>query len=1211
MSDKRKLHELVKVQTGAAAIVLSDGLGQKDLISSFVPTDSAISILKHIQNAVQYSGKQQDRAINCFGVYGSGKSRLAVLIGQMLRDGVHGKEFESLLERLNNINELQFVKNLKATFLSSEDEDAKPYLLVPIYGRSSTTIQSALVENLYKAIENTPGLDASEILIDTEFDVAIFRFDQILTQQPELNKTYFPDLEIGKNYIDPSELRRGLENHEHQAIEFFSSWHKLLTYGTPFDPIAYGSSNANQIFLNATNQLSKKGYKGIAIIWDEFGYAIENMLSEKARSPVREIFELQEFVEKVCTPSTNHVLFIGLTHVSLSEYGHRANADENINSRIETIQGRFSSLRVELNPAELEGYHLLAAQLQSTLTGIELKNKCIYNADKIYQACKKIPLFNHIEDKLPWIINNCYPLHPLTSAALLGLSSRYAASTRTAFHFLSEIEKNGYFENFVISENLFTNELIRLPQLIDFYAEEIKKDGFSDQYRNYQLTMSQLNQIGEDPAKISERKDILSILMLSSLLDSNFQSSDEFLSIALHDEDFNGIRSEILRSELAWLSSASLMWKNETTKLWNIGGAGGTDFETLINGAIEKVPEQTFAEYINEYKNIALELLPMLGEHWFDPSEKGIVRSYSVEILSNNPLAKPKIEKSKSAKVFIVLTNSPAEATIIEQNILSFPEDEVFYWFCFEQLTKIQNEFRLLLALINLLDQTHSDETKMRLLSKYESVRSDILSSLSIFYGREGLSKNITTVYKQGLSTAIPINSWYEFGNYLQCSIGRIYPGELAVRASQKKRNVAGETNHVNSSETEEIVQRILNFDNTSSYRTDLLGYAESSEPAAVVDGTLGASNVFIQKPDGWGIKDISELDPNVKTVVEYVKKELIRIRQNPYRLTDLAEVLTQAPYGIPISALPIYVALSIRCDVNKITWTQGTVNFARNLCNSLLDERIGLRIQDFTQSHLNIAEVLTYSLKDITPQDFPHVITDKHLRARKSLEVLKDYLDTISSITINSARIDKGLKALYDISKSIGRTSHEILEKIAEISDPDKTLVGSDVAPEAKFKVRDTLKDILLSHKIVEEQQKYLAIKHVENLLPNLQEKDNLNEYIDLFGGTDSRDRSISEILKDNISSNVRYERVLSIFLDKPLSQVSELELGMGIGQLQKVIEIKKTNLKTNKLDDQILNTFVEKIHEFAIETLVPIEDITSYLHAAITIMEESKGNE
>lgn len=1211
MSDKLKLHELVSVQTGAAAIVLSEGLCQKDLISSFVPTDSAITILKHIQNAVQYSGKQQDRAINCFGVYGSGKSRLAVLIGQMLRDGVHSKEFESFLERLNNINELQFVKNLKATFLSSDDEDAKPYLLVPIYGRSSTTIQSALVENLYKAIANTPGLDASEILIDTEFDVAINRFDKILIQQPDLNKTFFPNLEIGENYIDPSELRRGLENHEYEAIEFFSSWHKLLTFGTPFDPIAYGSSNANEIFLNATNQLGKKGYKGIAIIWDEFGYAIENMLSEKARSPVREIFELQEFVEKVCTPSTNHVLFIGLTHVSLSEYGHRANADENINSRIETIQGRFSSLRVELNPAELEGYHLLAAQLQSSPSGIELKNKCIYNANKIYLACKKIPLFNHIENQLPWIINNCYPLHPLTSAALLGLSSRYAASTRTAFHFLSEIEKTGYFENFVNSDSLFTNELIRLPQLINFYAEEIKKDGFSDQYRNYQLAMSQLNQIGEDPEKISERKNILSILMLSSLLDSNFQSSDEFLSIALHDEDFNGINSEILRSELAWLSSASLMWKNETTKLWNIGGAGGTDFETLINEAIEKVPQQTFAEYINEYKNIASELMPMLGEHWLDPSEKGIVRSYNVEILSNIPLAKPKLEKSKSAKVFIVLTNSPTEATIIEQQVLSFPEDEVYYWFCFEQLTKIQNEFRMLLALINLLDQTHSDETKMRLLSKYESVRSDILSSLSIFFGREGLSKNITTVYKQGLSTAIPISSWYEFGNFLQRSIAKVYPGELAVRASQKKRNVAGETNQVSSSETEEIVQRILNFDSTPAYRTDLLGYQESSEPAAVVDGTLGASNVFIQRADGWGIKDVSELDLNVKTVVEYVKKELIRIRQNPYRLTDLAEVLTQAPYGIPISALPIYVALSIRSDVNKITWTQGSTNFARNLCSSLLEEKIGLRIQDFTQSHLNIAEVLTYSLKDITPESFPNAITDKHLRARNSLEVLKNYLDSISIITINSARIDKGLKALYDISKSIGKTSHEILEKIAEISDPDKTLVGADVSSEAKFKVRGVLKDILLSHEKVEEQQKYTAIKHVENLLPNLQEKDNLNQYIDLFGGTDTRDSSISEILKDNVSSNLRYERILSKFLDKPISQASELELGMGIGQLKKVIENKKSNPKTHELDDQILSTFVDKIQEFAIESLVPLENIPSYLHAAISKMEESSNNE
>ena len=112
MSNNVLLGDLVSIQTGAAAIVLSEGLNQKELISSFVPTVSSLEVLKHIQNAVQYGAHQQDRAINCFGIYGSGKSRLAVLIGQMLRDGVHSPEFSNFLDRLISINEESFAKKL-------------------------------------------------------------------------------------------------------------------------------------------------------------------------------------------------------------------------------------------------------------------------------------------------------------------------------------------------------------------------------------------------------------------------------------------------------------------------------------------------------------------------------------------------------------------------------------------------------------------------------------------------------------------------------------------------------------------------------------------------------------------------------------------------------------------------------------------------------------------------------------------------------------------------------------------------------------------------------------------------------------------------------------------------------------------------------------------------------------------------------------------
>jgi len=1026
--------------------------------------------------------------------------------------------------------------------------------------------------------------------------------------KPELSEEYLPNLGLGSDYHDSSSLRQGLIDRQHTAIKVFSEWHKLLNFGTPFDPVKFGASLAKEIYLNASKNISNQ-YRGIAIIWDEFGYALENMLDEKMRSPIKEIFELQEFVETVCTPSNNHVLFIGLTHVSLSEYGHRANVGEDIKSRIETIQGRFTSLKVELRPSELEGYHLLAGQIQTTELGLNLKEKNNLNAIRIFDCCKEIPLFTRIDKELLRVISNCYPLHPLTAAALLALSSRYAAATRTAFYFLIELSRNGYFEKEVDEGNLYAEELIRLPSLVTFYEDQIISDGYGDHFKNYKLACSQIKNVDEIPANVLERENVLAILMLSSLLDSNFQSDNEFLAIALHDNSFISSSSEVLRNALEWLVNAGLIWMNDTTKLWSIGGGGGIDFESLIEDAVSQIPKIKFSQYLSNYPEIKLELMPMLGVHLLDPSSKGIVRSIVVETLSIKPASRPKLDNYNVAKIFIVIGNSPSETSEIEQAILLFPKDEIYYWFCFEDLSKLESEFRLLLALIKLLDQTHSEEVKIRLRAKYESVRSSLLKILSDFYGRGGLDKQITKVFKQGESTPILVSSWNDFFLHVQESVFKLYNNEICVRAGQKKRNILGEHHHVDSNETEDIVQRIFNFNSNQSYQNDLLGYPETSEPAAVVDGTLGASGFFIQRHnDTWDFKKLDELDTSEKAIIELIRKEVIRIRPTPYRLTELAETLTAPPYGMPTAVIPIYVAVAIREEISRIAWTNGTSNSARNLCKAIIDDTVGLRIQNFTQYQLNISEVLVSALKEVDADvDIP-VTTEKHERARMAIEILRSYLDSISITTINSPKLDKGLRSLYEFFKAIGKTNHEFLEKIAELVDPSKLLTGHEPTFALKQQSRDILKNILGSYIQVESQQKYDALIHVQTILPNISNIDNSEGYQKLLFGSSELGNSIAEILQENTNSTTKYENILTKLIDKSISNASELELGRGVGKLENLIEREKSFTNDDSLNSEILETLEAKILEIATVESIKDKELSEYLYAIIKKI--SSGN-
>ncbi len=56
-------------------------------------------------------------------------------------------------------------------------------------------------------------------------------------------------------------------------------------------------------------------------------------------------------METTCQPNLGYLLFLGLTHVSLAEYGARSEAPQDVRDRLKTIEGRFTSLKVELKPS--------------------------------------------------------------------------------------------------------------------------------------------------------------------------------------------------------------------------------------------------------------------------------------------------------------------------------------------------------------------------------------------------------------------------------------------------------------------------------------------------------------------------------------------------------------------------------------------------------------------------------------------------------------------------------------------------------------------------------------------------------------------------------------------------------------------------------------------------------------------------------------------
>jgi hypothetical protein len=1149
-----KLSDLISVQRSQSAIELTSGLGERDLIATFMPTHAAISILRKIERAVQPDANVQDRALNWYGTYGAGKSRLAVLVGQMLRDGVAGAEFNQFLGRLTNVGENRLASALKSTFLPPDDDDAQPYFVVPIYGNQAGTIQDALVESLYRAIADSKLFSPEDILPNTTFDVAVQRLEAMLRGRPTLADDYLPGLGFESQYNNTSELKTGLQQRESSALAIFSEWHVHVTLGTRFSPELFGASSVIDIYLDAAQALREKKYRGIAVIWDELGFAIEDMLQNSMRKAQTEIFELQQFVERVCAPSLGHTLFIGLTHVGLAEYGPRQRVADGLKQRLETIEGRFTAMKVELRAVESEGYHLLAAQVSHTPQLIDLLASSKARSSRITNNCAPLTLFSHLAEQIEFIVENCYPLHPITAAALLALSNEYAAATRTAFTFLPGLEEANRFDVNVYQDAMFDSELVRVVELVDYYSDRMRVAGMGDQLDTYRANIAQTNSDGADADTVAERNNVMAVVLLSSVLGAGFQASDQFLAAALHDVGIADLEAASLRAALSWLSEAGLLWKNDTTGLWKAGGDGSTNVEKLIDDAVAKIPNNTIAEYLAQYSALANDVLPMLGQHQLDPSPQGIVRSYVVEAMSAEKALTVKPHATAAAKAVIVLHESSDQIKYLEASLIDKPIANMFYWVSVAEPDGVHQRIQRYLGLTSLLAQSHNEGTRMRLLAKFEGVRTELLTAFGFLYGREGIRRATTKIIHQGQPAGVAVDSWSAFRTSMQSILDQVYCKELAVRAPQKKRNVHGDSASSNARETLDIVEHVLEFATNVAYQNNLLGFPEGGEPGAVVDGVLGANGLFIERPHGCDLKRPEEVQGAVKDVVDLVREKLLRRRERPYQLADLAKELSAEPFGLPVGAIPIFIAFALQKDAEKLVWPGGG-SAAKNICEGVTDPRIGARFGDFTTNQLNVLGVLRNSLDKIDGEA-TEWDRNPHDAGRQAIDALRAFVKAIPADIIKSPKLDKRLRELSEIIKVVAITPHEIVEKLGALIDSTKQLQGASPAYDVLATSRTLLVDILSDARRVENETRFEIIKFVKSVIPGGDSQSEWNDFLIRLREVGELGADAATILALRPFSDAACIRMVERAAGSvPIDQLSGLQVGFAVREIQELM--------------------------------------------------------
>ena len=313
------------------------------------------------------------------------------------------------------------VLKLICTALDETSRDRAIGLIAP-YGSGKTSLLlflSALLENNAKTKTVRPELlrRVERIAPSTARHVK-----SILT-----NKKGYLVVPVAGSYGDirlrlVQGLRDAFARHKLGSI-----WSKL---GTSVHP---SHAEIVDLYRSAAQEVTKRGYEGLVLIYDEFGKVLE---SQEGQAKPDDLFLIQSLAEQCARSRRHRLLLIVTLHQGFAQYAQRL--PSHMRMEWAKIEGRFHIIHYVEDSVQV--YELIAQALRK-LHGKyfgQLKASIGQRAKHFANSSVKIPCFSALAkgEERARIFASTFPLHPLVLYGLPRLSARVSQNERTLFHFL-------------------------------------------------------------------------------------------------------------------------------------------------------------------------------------------------------------------------------------------------------------------------------------------------------------------------------------------------------------------------------------------------------------------------------------------------------------------------------------------------------------------------------------------------------------------------------------------------------------------------------------------------------------------------------------------------------------------------------------------------------------------------------------------------------
>ena len=473
-----KISDVVRLKTGYANFVelkssFEETQENLDRMAMYRPTKAHRVAFERLCRGLYQPNDKKFYLLS--GSYGTGKSHLCLMYANFVSRSSGDPKIKGFYDNYEKLD-AETAKMLRNVRKGGQ------YLVAICDYHSGRRFEDVVLKAVFDACAKM-GLDAG---VRTEFDEAERLLDDWEKQSADKSdsvRDFYADFGKALESVSPGlsvgQLRKGLKAYDSESLEKFRSGFKQNMGGMEFQA---KSGNLIPIIRALVRSAAfKERFKGLAILFDEFGYT----LAKGAYATD----VLHGFMETICKSEPN-VVFVGCIHKDFKGYADRLTKDD------------LAVMSARITPVDLlnEGIEeIIGAIVETDKDCPAWKSEVAPKTgvfDQLVPVCNALDLFpwiDNVDRVRQRVLEDIYGVHPMALACLLRLSTEIGSDARSTFTFFSGDVggEEGSYAEFIKDADLTVSggklNLYTVDRLSTFFKKELslKNPELRDRQRQF------------------------------------------------------------------------------------------------------------------------------------------------------------------------------------------------------------------------------------------------------------------------------------------------------------------------------------------------------------------------------------------------------------------------------------------------------------------------------------------------------------------------------------------------------------------------------------------------------------------------------------------------------------------------------------------------------------------------------------------------------